>query len=119
MAGYRIEILNPLDKIIRSSPDIPVFVTGKPHIQVGDGERLLGRVPTIHLTPTRDDIISYLYSKLDEDTTPDAVSSLEENMRRKLPKIFLRCTVRKGIHTREATSSRPLTDIYLDSRYSR
>jgi len=41
---------------------------------------------TIRITPRRNDIISYLHTRLDEDTRPDAIdSSLKADILRKIP----------------------------------
>ena len=40
----------------------------------------------MRITPKRDDIISYLHSRLNEDTTPDAMDShLEADILKKIP----------------------------------
>ena len=83
---YRVKLLNSLNKILQKSPDTRIFVTGRPHIQDEIGKRLSGRVTTIRITPKRDDIISYLHSRLNEDTTPDAMDShLEADILKKIP----------------------------------
>ena len=56
-------------------PGTRIFVTGRPHIRAEIGKRLAGRVTSVPITPRRDDIISYLHSRLDEDTIPDAMES--------------------------------------------
>jgi len=85
-AEYRVKLLNSLNQIIQESPDIRIFVTGRPHVRDEVWKRLFGRVLTIPITPRRGDIIRYLHSRLDEDTTPDAMdSSLEADILRKIP----------------------------------
>ena len=86
VAEYRVKLLNSLNKILQKSPGTRIFVTGRPHIQNEIGRRLSGKVTTMRITPKKDDIISYLHSRLDEDTTPDAMdSSLEEDILKKIP----------------------------------
>ena len=86
VAEHQVKILNSLNKILQKSPGTRIFVTGRPHIQNEIGKRLSGNVTTMRITPKRDDIISYLRSRLDEDTTPDAMdSSLEEDILKKIP----------------------------------
>ena len=86
VAKYRVKLLDSLNQILQRSPGARVFVTGRPHIQAEVGNRLSGRVLTIHITPRRNDIISYLHIRLDEDTRPDAMdSSLRADILKKIP----------------------------------
>ena len=86
VAEHRVKLLNSLNKILQKSPSTRIFVTGRPHIQDEIEYRLPGRVATIHITPRRGDIIRYLRSRLDEDTTPDAMDSrLEADILKKIP----------------------------------
>jgi len=87
MAGYRVKVLDSLNEVLQGSPGTRMFVTGRPHIRTEVRKRLPGKVTTIRITPRRDDIISYLHSRLGEDTTPDAMdSSLKADILRKIPK---------------------------------
>jgi len=86
VAEHRVKILNSLNQILQKSPGTRIFVTGRPHIQDEIGKRLSGRLATIRITPKRGDIIRYLHSRLDEDTTPDAMdTSLEAEILKKIP----------------------------------
>ena len=86
MAGHQAKLLSSLNQILKESPATRIFVTGRPHIRVEVGKRLSGGVTSISITPRRDDIISYLHSKLDDDTTPDAMdSSLKADILKKIP----------------------------------
>ena len=50
------------------------------------GRRLAWRVTSISISPKRDDTISYLHSKLDEDTNPDAMDGgLEADITKRIP----------------------------------
>ena len=83
---HRIKILDSLSKILQKSPGTRIFVTGRPHIQPEIGRCLAGRVTSLSITTKIDDIIKYLHSRLEEDTTPDAMnSSLEAEILRKIP----------------------------------
>ena len=85
-AGYRVKLLGSLNEVLQKSPGTRVFVTGRPHIQAEVGKRLSGRVTAICITPRRHDIISYLHTRLDEDTIPDAMdSSLRADILKKIP----------------------------------
>ena len=87
MAGYRVKILDSLNQVLQSSPGTRMFVTGRPHIEAEVGKRLSGRGAAIRITPQRHDIIGYLHSRLDEDTTPDAMDgNLKADIVRKISK---------------------------------
>jgi len=86
IAGHRVKVLDSLGQILRRSPDTRIFLTGRPHIRAEVRNRLSGRVTAIRITPWRQDIISYLHSRLDEDTTPDAMdSTLKADILKKIP----------------------------------
>ena len=84
--GHRAKLLASLSQILQESPGTRIFVTGRPHIGPEIGRRLGGRVTSLSISPKRDDIVTYLHSKLEEDTTPDAMDSkLEADILRKIP----------------------------------
>ena len=83
---YRAKLLDSLSKILQNSPGSRIFVTGRPHIRPEIGRRLVGKVTSVPISTKRDDIITYLRSRLEDDTTPDAMdSSLEADILRKIP----------------------------------
>ena len=87
VAGYRVKILDSLNQVLQSSPSTRMFVTGRPHIEAEVGKRLSGRGTAIRITPQRHDIIGYLHSRLDEDTTPDAMDgNLKADILKKISK---------------------------------
>ena len=87
---HRVKVLNSLYQIPQMSLGTRKFVTGRPHIQEEIGKRLSGRVTTIRITPRRGDIIRYLCSRLNEDTTPDVMDSiLVEDISRKIFEVIL------------------------------
>ena len=86
VAGYRVKLLDSLNQILRRSPGTRVFVTGRPQIQAEVRSRLSGRVTALRITPRRHDIISYLHTRLGEDTKPGAMdSSLKADILKKIP----------------------------------
>ena len=86
---HRVKLLNSLKKILRDSPGTRVFVTGRPHIRPELGRCLPGSVTSLSISTKRDDIIRYLHSRLEEDITPDAMSSsLRAEILKKIPKDF-------------------------------
>ena len=83
---HRIKLLDSLNKILQESPTTRIFVTGRPHIRPDITKRLAGRVMSLPISTKRDDIIRYLHSRLEEDTTPDAMdSSLEAEILKRIP----------------------------------
>ena len=86
VAGHRVKVLDSLDQILRGSPDTRILLTGRPHIRTEVRNRLSGMVTAIRISPRRQDIISYIHSRLDEDTTPDAMdSTLKADILRGIP----------------------------------
>ena len=83
---HRTKLLDSLNKILQESPTTRIFVTGRPHIRPDITRRLGGRVTSLPISTKRNDIIRYLHSRLEEDTTPDAMdSSLEAEILKKIP----------------------------------
>jgi len=61
-------------------------VTGRPQILPEIGRNLAGGVTSLSINPKRDDIVTYLRSRLAADTTPDAGdSNLEVEILEKMP----------------------------------
>ena len=71
-AKHRQELLESLRKMVQMSPNIRVFLTGRPHI---DDEivRFFSEALRIPLCPTQADIKSYLEMRLDSDTDPNTM----------------------------------------------
>jgi len=74
--GNRVKLLGSLNKILQNSPSTRIFLTGRPHIKPEIRRRFSGRVTNLSISTKRDDIIRYLRSRLEEDTTPDAMDSI-------------------------------------------
>ena len=61
-------------------------MTGRPHIRAEIEKRLAGRVISVPVGASKDDIITYLRARLGEDETPDAMDeSLEADILTKIP----------------------------------
>ena len=108
--GHRTKFLDSLNQILQKSPGTRIFVTRRPHIRPEIERRLAGRVASLSILSKRDDIIRYLRSKLQEDTTPDAMdNNLEAEILRKIPEDISEMYV-------EATLGKPdqaCTDRYI------
>ena len=85
-AVQRFRLFDSLKEILKKSPGARIFVTGRPHIRAEIETRLAGRVASVSVGPTRDDIVRFLRVRLSEDETPDAMdSSLEADILEKIP----------------------------------
>ena len=85
-AGYRVKILDSLNQILDKSPGTRIFVTGRAHIRPEIGRCLAGRVTSVSISPKRGDIITYLRTRLHEDTILGAMDrSLEAAILKKIP----------------------------------
>jgi len=74
----RLRLFDSLKEILERSPCARVFVTARPHIRDEIEKRLAGRVTSVSVGPTRDDIVGYLRARLSEDETPDAMDEVLE-----------------------------------------
>ena len=85
-SGHRVELLDLLNQILQESPGARLFMTGRQYILGEVAKHLGGRVATRCITPTKNDIITFLRAKLKKDTIPDAMDeSLEEEIIRDIP----------------------------------
>jgi len=73
-----VKVLDSLGQLLQRSPGTRIFVTGRPHILPEIRARLGERVTSISINPKRNDIITYLNSRLATDTTSDAMDSVLE-----------------------------------------
>jgi len=69
---HRRELLESLREVVRVSPNTRVFLTGRPHIEDEIMKSFSGTV-RIRLSPTPQDIESYLAMRLEGDTDPKAM----------------------------------------------
>jgi len=85
-AVQRYRLFDSLKEILERSPGARIFVTGRPHIREEIETRLAGRVTSVSICPTGDDIVRFLRVRLSEDETPDAMDeSLEAEILEKIP----------------------------------
>ena len=82
---HRRELLESLQEIIRASPNIRVFLTGRPYID-DEVMKCFGKAVRIPISPTQNDIKSYLEMRLDHDTDPNAMDdALRADIMRAIP----------------------------------
>ena len=74
-AGYRVKLLDSLNRILQKSPSTRIFMAGRPHLQSEIGRRLSGRVTSLSISLKKIDVVRYLHARLTEDTIPDAMGS--------------------------------------------
>jgi len=72
---HQVKLLNSLNQLLQQSPDTRIFVTGRPHILPEIERCLAWRVTNISISPKRDDMVTYLHSRLAADRTPSAMDS--------------------------------------------
>jgi len=85
--GQRLKVLDLLNQILQKSPWARLFLTGRPHIRSEVEKHLAGKAAARSITPTTNDIITFLRAKLGEDTMPDAMDeSLKEEIICNLPR---------------------------------
>ena len=85
-AVHRVKVLNSLQQILEKSLRTRIFIIGRPYIRAEIEKRLAGRVISVSVSPSRNDIMEYLRARLDEDETPDAMDeSLEADILETIP----------------------------------
>ena len=85
-AVQRFRPFDSLKEILEKSTGARILVTGRPHICPQIETPLSGRVTSISLGPTRDDIIRFLHVRLSEGETPDAMDeNLEAEILERIP----------------------------------
>ena len=97
----RVKILDSLNGILEMSPGTRIFITGRPHVRVEIEKRLAGRLISVSICHSKDDIIGYLRVILGEDETPDAMDeSLEADILEMIPEnISEMCVGTKALRT--------------------
>ena len=71
-AKHRRELLESLREMVQMSPNIRVFLTGRPHIE-DEIVKCFSDALRLPLSPTPSDIKSYLEMRLDRDADPQAM----------------------------------------------
>ena len=73
IAEYQAEVLDELKQILHKSSSIRIFLAGRLQILEEVEKHLAGRVVTVSIIPTEDDMVRFLRAKLKKDATPDAM----------------------------------------------
>jgi len=85
-AAHRVKLLNSLQQILQTSPCTRIFIIGRPHVRAEIEKRFTGRVISVSVGPSQNDIMEYLRLRLDEDETPEAMDErLEAEILEKIP----------------------------------
>ena len=86
LPNNRRELLESLQEIVKASPTIRVFLSGRPHIQ-DEVRRYFTMATMIVVIPTIDDIERYLEMRLDRDPTP---SAMDDDLRAEIMRVVPR-----------------------------
>ena len=78
VAAHRVKLLNSLQQTLQKSPHTRIFIIGWPHVQAEVEKGLSGRLISVSVGPSKDDIVEYLRLRLDEGETPDAMDEILE-----------------------------------------
>ena len=84
LPGHRTDLLLALQTIVRESPNVRLFLTGRPFIR-SEVEKYFPSVDNISVGPTREDAQAFLRMKLDRDPEPDA---MDESLRADIMEII-------------------------------
>ena len=82
------ELLGLLRDMVRESPKLRIFLTGRPHV-TGDIQRYFAKAVVIPISPNGDDIRSYLEMRLGRDIEPEAMN---DSLRADILRIILEKT---------------------------
>jgi len=85
---HRVVVLESLRQIMQGSPNVRVFMTGRPQIRSEVEKTLDGAAAFISIWPTEDGVVRYLRDKLSNDTAPERMSSaLEAEIMKTIPEM--------------------------------
>ena len=86
---HRPEFLRSLRSIVKDSPNVRLFATGRPHIQAELEEHHGGALQIIQFKPAKGDIRIYLEMKLQDDPFPRAMDSeLKRDIMKVIPEVI-------------------------------
>jgi len=111
---HRVKILDSLKQILEKSQSMRIFIIGRPHISAEVERRLAGRVMSVSVGSSKDDIIEYIRARLDEDETPEAMDeSLRADILERIPEEMAEMYV--GHDAENPAPHYPLIDMHLGS----
>ena len=85
-AVQRFRLFDSLKEILEKSPSARMFVTRRPHIRTENETRLISRVASVSVGPTRGDTVRFLRIRFSEDETPEEMDeNLEADILEKIP----------------------------------
>ena len=84
LVGHRSGLLRSLQSMVRESPNVRLFITGRPFI-TGEIKKHFPHADTITVSPTKEDTEAFLEMKLDGDPEPDA---MDEGLRSDIMEII-------------------------------
>ena len=84
---HRIVVLDSLGQILQGSPNTRLFMTGRPNVRSEVERELGGAAHFILIRATEDEVIRFLREKLRQDTIPNNISPLEEDIIKSIPAI--------------------------------
>ena len=85
---HRSEFLSTLQHIIQETPNMRLFLTGRPHIRGELDRHLTEGAYAIHIVPDQGDITRYVSRKIDDDDRRDP-DLMVENLRNDIMKVML------------------------------
>ena len=86
--AHRMAVLRSLGDILQGSPNIRLFMTGRPHVRREVERELGGAAKFVFIRATADGVLTLLREKLRWDTIPDEMSNtLEEDIMKSIPAI--------------------------------
>jgi len=100
---HRPEFLRSLHSLVRNSPNVRLFATGRPHIQAELEEHHSSALQIISFKPAKGDIRIYLERRLRDDPFPKAMDSdLKRDIMKVIPEMI------SEMYVDEALLSRPV-----------
>jgi len=102
VAEYRQVVLKSLREILENSPGVRLFLTGRSYIR-GEVQSILAKAATfMEIKSNKDDIVTFIRTKLEEDTNKDAMNdNLRANILDRVP------TMVSGMYVREKALGNP------------
>ena len=86
---HRVEFIRCLRRIIKASPNVRIFITGRAHVQLELDRHLTESLSVVSIHPKDEDFRVYLTMRLDSDSDPDIMDDdLKHEILTHLPRQF-------------------------------